>query len=72
VVATTVPEMSLDDLVLETDCPYLPPVPHRGKRNEPAYVIHTCRRVAELKEIDPAAVAAATTANARRLFGLDV
>ncbi len=70
VVATAVSEMSLEDLVLETDCPYLPPVPHRGKRNEPAYVVHTCRRVAELKGLDSAEVAAATTANACRLFGL--
>lgn len=70
VVATAVPEMSLEDLVLETDCPYLTPVPHRGKRNEPAYVAHTCRRVAELKGVTPEEVAAATTANARRLFGL--
>ncbi len=70
VVATAVSGMSLEDLVLETDCPYLPPVPHRGKRNEPAYVVHTCRRVAELKGLDSAEVAAATTANACRLFGL--
>ena len=55
-------------LLVETDSPYLPPVPYRGKRNEPAYVVHTARRLAEVRNQDPAAVAAATTANFRRIF----
>ena len=68
--AETVREMALDDLLLETDCPYLTPAPHRGKRNEPAYVVHVCNKVAELLGIAPEQVAAATTANAERVFGI--
>jgi TatD DNase family protein len=61
----------LDRLLIETDAPYLAPVPRRGKRNEPAYVIETARRVAELRNSTPEEVAAATTANFHKLFGLD-
>src|SRR3990170_3337334 len=57
-------------LVLETDCPYLPPQPHRGKRNEPAYLVHTANRVAELLGVGPEAIGEATTANACRLLGI--
>ena len=67
--AETVREMELRDIVLETDCPYLTPVPHRGRRNESAYVRYVCDKVAEIKGLDPEEVAAATTANARRMFG---
>ena len=67
-IAETVVGMSLDDMVLETDCPYLTPMPYRGKRNESAYVAYVCRRVAELKGLGEDVVAAATTANARRMF----
>ena len=67
-IAETVAEMALDDMVLETDCPYLTPVPFRGKRNESAYVTYVCRRVAELKGLGEDVVAAATTANAARMF----
>ena len=60
-----------DRLLVETDSPYLAPVPERGQRNEPAFVVHTCRAVAEMRG-DPAAdVAAATRRNARRFYGLD-
>jgi TatD DNase family protein len=59
-----------DALVLETDCPYLSPVPHRGRRNEPAWVALTAARVAELRGVDPATLAEATSRNAARLFGL--
>ena len=69
-VAASVPAMELDDLVLETDCPYLTPVPHRGERNESAYVRFVCEKVAELKGLPPGEVAAATTANAKRIFGI--
>jgi len=58
----------LDRLLVETDAPYLAPIPHRGKRNEPAYVTLTAARLAELKGIPPAALAEATTANFYRLF----
>jgi TatD DNase family protein len=66
-VAQVVP---LDRLVVETDCPYLPPQPWRGQRNEPAYLPVTAARVAELRGAPPAVIAAATTANACRLLGL--
>ncbi|MDD3529724.1 MAG: TatD family hydrolase [Gallionellaceae bacterium] len=58
----------LDRLLVETDSPYLAPVPHRGKRNEPAYVRHVGESIAELQGISPAAVAAATSRNFSRLF----
>jgi TatD DNase family protein len=60
----------LDRLLIETDCPFLAPVPLRGKRNEPAYLVHTAKMVAEVRGLPLAELAAATTANARRLFGL--
>lgn len=66
--AEVVKEMALEDIVLETDCPYLTPVPYRGKRNESAYVKYVCEKVAELKGIEPAEVARITTENARRMF----
>lgn len=69
-VADVVREMSLGDIVLETDCPYLTPVSHRGERNESAYVRLVCEKVAELKGLAPEEVAAATTATAEALFGL--
>ncbi len=68
VVATAVVEMELEDLVLETDCPYLTPVPHRGERNESAYVSHVCEKVAEIKGITADEVARQTTRNAERMF----
>ena len=60
----------LDRILVETDSPYLAPIPKRGKPNEPAYVIHTARRVAELRGLAVEELAEATTANARRRFGL--
>lgn len=68
-VAETVREMALDEIVLETDCPYLTPVPHRGERNESAYVRLVCEKIAQIKGLDPEEVAVATTANAMRMFG---
>lgn len=67
-VAAAVVEMELEHIVLETDCPYLTPVPHRGERNESAYVSLVCDKVAELKCVAPERVAAVTTENARRMF----
>ena len=57
-----------DRLLVETDAPYLAPVPFRGKRNEPAFVAHTARVLAEVRGLTPEALAALTTANFRRLF----
>ena len=68
-IAEVVREMELHDLVLETDCPYLTPVPFRGQRNESAHVRYICEKVAELKGISPEEVAEATSANAERIFG---
>ena len=58
----------LDRLLVETDAPYLAPVPHRGRRNEPAHVRLVAEAVATVRGEPLATVAAATTANARRLF----
>ncbi len=58
----------LDRIVVETDSPYLTPVPHRGKRNEPAYVRYVVEEISRLKEIPATEVAAVTTENARQLF----
>jgi TatD DNase family protein len=61
-------DIPLDRLLVETDAPYLAPTPHRGRRNEPAFVIETARVLAETKGLDLAALAAATRANTLRLF----
>ncbi|HEX8960382.1 MAG TPA: TatD family hydrolase [Geobacteraceae bacterium] len=63
--------VKIEHLLVETDCPYLTPVPHRGKRNEPAYVRITAEKVAELKGLSLADVGRITSLNARRLFGID-
>ena len=59
-----------DRILVESDSPYLAPVPHRGKRNEPAYVSLTLAKVAEARGVSPATLGATVVANARRLFGL--
>src|SRR5262249_22223512 len=64
-VARTVP---LDRLLVETDSPFLAPVPHRGKRNEPAHVARVVAALAELHQIDPGTIARDTSANFHRLF----
>jgi TatD DNase family protein len=56
-----------DRLLVETDCPYLAPVPHRGKRNEPAFMVETVRRLAEVRGTSPEAIAEITTRNFERL-----
>ena len=61
-------EVPLDRLLVETDSPYLTPHPHRGKRNEPAYVRLVAEKIAELRGIDLETLAAATTENVKRLF----
>jgi TatD DNase family protein len=61
-----------DRLLVESDSPYLAPVPNRGKRNEPAWVAHTLRKVATVRADDPQELGRMTTANARRFFGLAI
>ena len=68
--AEVVKSMRLEDLVVETDAPYLTPTPHRGTRNESAYVRFVAAKIAELQGVDYELVAATTTANAKRIFGL--
>ncbi len=65
---TIVRDLPLDRLLVETDAPYLAPIPKRGKTNEPAYVAHTAAKVAELKGVSLAELEAATTDNFFRLF----
>ena len=60
----------LDRLLVETDSPYLAPVPMRGRRNEPAHVVHVAARAAELRGEDPARLAEVTAANARAFYSL--
>jgi len=60
----------LDRILIETDCPYLAPVPHRGERNEPAFVKHVAEKIAELKGISFKEVEKATSENAEKLFGI--
>ncbi len=62
--------VKIEHLLVETDCPYLSPVPHRGKRNEPAHVRLTAAKVAELKGLTLEDVGRITSLNARRLFGI--
>jgi TatD DNase family protein len=62
-------EIPLEHIVLETDAPYLAPAPYRGKRNEPAYLRYVVEKLADVKGVSIEDVAAATTANAEKLFG---
>lgn len=68
--ADVVRQVPLDRLLLETDAPYLTPVPHRGERNESTHIPLVAAKIAELKGISPEEVADATTRNAGRLFGI--
>ena len=63
-------EVPLDRVLVETDCPYLPPQHWRGKRNEPAYVVATARQLAEIRRLSLEEVAAATWENTLQVFGL--
>lgn len=64
-------QVPLERLLIETDSPYLTPQPHRGKRNESSYVVHVAERIAELREITPEEIGEVTTANAKKIFGID-
>jgi TatD DNase family protein len=67
---TTASRIPLDRLLVETDCPYLTPVPFRGKRNEPLFVKHTAEEIARLRQMEFKELAEAATANTIRLFRL--
>jgi TatD DNase family protein len=58
----------LENIVLETDAPYLPPMPFRGKRNESSYIIYVARKLAEIMETDVEEIAAITSRNALKIF----
>lgn len=61
----------LSQLIIETDAPYLPPVPYRGKRNEPSYTIHIANKLSEIYGVTPQKVGEITTNNAKKLFSID-
>jgi TatD DNase family protein len=61
----------LENILLETDTPYLPPMPFRGKHNEPAYVKYTAEKIAELKNISVEELGKVSTQNAKKLFGIE-
>ena len=70
-VAEAIKEIPMSHLVLETDAPYLSPVPYRGKTNEPAFMIEVAKKLAEIKNIPLQEVAAITTNNAKEVFGIE-
>ena len=63
-------EIDLQHIVLETDAPYLAPVPHRGKRNESSYTLLVAQKLAEIYQLSVAEIAAITTANSKAIFGI--
>lgn len=65
-------KMPMDRMLVETDCPFLSPEPKRGKRNEPANVVYTARRIAQIKDLSYEEVAMTTSNNTKRLFGLGI
>jgi TatD DNase family protein len=66
--AEVVKQIPLDHIVLETDAPYLTPVPFRGKRNESSYLKYVVQKIAEVKDVSEDEVARQTTANAEKIF----
>lgn len=69
-VAEAVKDIPMEYLVLETDAPYLAPVPYRGKTNEPAFMLEVAKKLAEIKSMPLHEIAAITTSNAEKLFGI--
>lgn len=63
-----VEELPIEKIMLETDCPYMAPVPFRGKRNEPMYIPYIARKIAEIKNIEVEKIAEITTKNAEKMF----
>jgi len=68
----SIEDIDLRHLVLETDSPYLAPVPHRGKRNESLYILDVAKKLAEVKKVGLAQIAKITTENANMIFGLEM
>jgi TatD DNase family protein len=64
--------LPVSSLMLETDAPYLTPIPHRGKRNEPSFILHTARKVAEIRNISLEEVSRITSMNTMNLFGIKI
>jgi TatD DNase family protein len=64
------PNLPFDRIVLETDAPYLSPVPCRGKRNEPAFLVHTAQKIAEIMQVSVKDIVEITSSNARMFFGI--
>ena len=71
VLQDVVRQAPLDTILLETDCPYLTPAPHRGKRNEPSFIIHTAKKVAEIKKLPWEDIAQTAARNTRKLFRIE-
>ncbi len=71
VLREVVRQAPLDSILLETDCPYLTPVPYRGQRNEPSFIIHTAKKVAEIRGMNWEDVAQAAAVNTRNLFRIE-
>lgn len=67
---TFLDQIPLSEIVLETDAPYLSPVPYRGKRNESAYLVNVLEKVSDIYNLDPEQVAAVTTKNSKEIFGV--
>lgn len=68
--AEVIKDINFDYIVLETDAPYLTPVPFRGKRNESSYLKYIAQKIADIKNISLEEVAERTTKNAERIFGI--
>ena len=67
----TVSSIPIEKLLVETDSPYLTPIPHRGKSNEPSYIIHTIEKLSQVKKLSKENVIINTTNNFKKLFALD-
>lgn len=67
---TFLKEIPLEEIVLETDAPYLAPTPYRGKRNESSYIVEVLKKVAEIYELSPEEVARVTTGNSKEIFSI--
>ena len=68
--AEVLKQIPIKNIVLETDSPYLAPVPYRGKPNESSYLVHVAQKVAQIYDLSLATVAEITTTNAKKIFGV--